>query len=84
MNLDQGRKFDLDEMWSDYQDTKSIYKKKNIEKTMSQILHQSKASGKIREEMIKAMRANDLNRIAYCSEQMRKMEADRVNNRIQL
>lgn len=84
MNLDQGRKYDLDEMWKDYQDTKSIYKKREIEKAMSQILYESKANVKIRDELIRAVRAGDVNRATYIRTEMRKQQADKVNNNIQL
>jgi len=84
MNLDYGRKLDLDEMWKDYHNTKSIYKKKQIEKAMSQILYEAKTNVKIRDELIRAVRAGDKNRATYIRNEMRKQQADKVNNNIQL
>lgn len=84
MQLDYGRLNDLDELYLDYRKEKSSYWKNRIEQTISKILAESGASRQLRDELIKATRAGDKNRMRFCREELRRLDAEKVNNHIQL
>jgi Na+-transporting NADH:ubiquinone oxidoreductase subunit NqrA len=84
MQLDYGRQKDLDQLYEDYQKEKSSFWREKIEQTMSQILNESGSSRQLRDQLIKATRAGDMTHIKYCQEELRRLDADKVNNHIQL
>ena len=84
MQLDQGREIDLEMLYSDYQSERTRFGKELIEKTISKIMNESGASRRLRDELIKATRVNDRNQMEYLRHELRKVDADRYNNNIQL
>ena len=84
MQLDYGRKSDLDELFIDYQKEKRPYWKNRIERTMSDILNESGASRQLRDELIRCARVNDHNRMNYLRTEIRRLDAEKYNNNIQL
>jgi len=84
MQLDYGRKADLDELFIDYQKEKSPYWKNRIERTMGDILGESGASRELRDELIRCARVSDLNRMNYLRNELRRIQAEKYNNNIQL
>lgn len=84
MQLDYGRQIDLDQLYSDYQSEKSYYWRTRIEETMNKILSESGASRRLRDELIRATRVNDINRMDYLRTEIRRLDAEKYNNNIQL
>lgn len=84
MQLDYSRQNDLEALYEDYHKEKSIYWKNRIEQIMSQIIGESGATRQLRDELIRATRANDRTRMEYCRIELRRLEANKHNNHIQL
>ena len=84
MNLDYGRINDLEELYSMYQKVRTTGEKKKLEKIMDGILRQSKATRQLRDELVKAVRADDIIRAKRCRLELRRLKADKFNNNIQL
>jgi len=81
MNLDQGRRYDLEELYDLYQDAPHSKRRQQIEKMMSEIVHEDGASRELRDKMIKAMRANDLRAKRYFMEELLKLKQDKLYGR---
>lgn len=84
MQLDYGRQQDLELLYQDYQNMKSMHRRKQIEKLMSDIMSENNADRKLRDELIKATRANDRIHMTYCREELRRLQARKINNNYQL
>ena len=84
MNLDYGRKADLDELYHAFQRAGTSSEKRKIEDLMNGILQQSKATRQLRDELVKAVRAGDIIRATRCRNELRRQKADKFNNNIQL
>jgi len=84
MQLDISRQHDLETLYEDYNKEKSSYWRGRIEQTMSKILSESGVSRNLRDELIRATRVNDRNRMDYLRMELRRLEADKYNNNIQL
>jgi len=84
MNLDYGRKADLDELYDAYQGARSSTEKQKVERLMNTILMENKATRQLRDELMKAVRASDIIRATRCRNELRRIKADEVNNNIQL
>ena len=84
MQLDYGRQNDLEQLWNDYSKEKSPFWREKIERTMDSILAESGASRQLRDELIRVTRVGDLNRMNFIRTEMRRLEAEKYNNNIQL
>ena len=84
MQLDHGRQTDLETLYDDYRKESSLYWRQRIEQAMSKILNESGASRQLRDELIRATRVNDRNRMDYVRAEIRRLEANKYNNNIQL
>ena len=84
MQLDYGRQIDLETLYADYAKEKSLHWRQRIEQTISKILSESGASRQLRDELIRATRVNDRNRMDYLRQELRRLDANKFNNNIQL
>ena len=84
MQLDYGRQADLDELYDAYSKETSPFWREQLEKSMDKILSESKVSRQLRDELIRATRVNDRNRMDYLRIELRRIEAEKVNNNVQL
>ena len=84
MQLDISRQHDLETLYEDYNKEKSLYWRNRIEQTMSQIMSESGASRQLRDELIRATRVNDRNRMDYLRLELRRLDANKYNNNVQL
>ena len=84
MQLDYGRQQDMEELYDAYASETSPYKREQIEKTMNKILSESGATRQLRDELIRATRVNDRDRMDYLRLELRRVEAEKFNNNIQL
>lgn len=84
MQLDYGRQSDLEMLYSDYQSDKSVGSREKIELTIDTIMRESGSSRQLRDELIRATRTGDLNHIKYCQIELRRIQAEKVNNNFQL
>lgn len=84
MQLDYGRQQDLELLYSDYLKEPSPYWREQLEKAMDKILSESGASRQLRDELIRATRVNDRSRMEYLRVELRRLDAEKVNNNIQL
>lgn len=83
-NLDYGRLQDLEELDRDYK-IASGARRLEIERTMAEIIRQSKGTYQLRDELIRATRKGDRNRINYCREQLRIIRARELSgSRVQV
>lgn len=83
MQLDYGRQQDLEMLYKEYQGANSSVKRR-IESTMESIMSESGATRKLRDELIKATRVNHRPRMERCREELRRIQAERFNNNVQL
>ncbi len=84
MQLDYGRQKDIEELFDDYQKEKSTFWRQRIEKTISDIMNESGISRQLRDEMIRSYRTGDKNHVKYCQLELRRLQAEKYNNNIQL
>ena len=84
MQLDYGRQQDMEELFRSHESETSPYWREQIEKSMNKILSESGASRRLRDELIRATRVNDRNRMDYLRLELRRLDAEKVNNNIQL
>lgn len=84
MQLDYGRQNDLEELHDAYQKEKSSFWREQIEKAISKIMQESGSSRQLRDELIKSIRAGDRTHIRWCQEEIRRLDAERTNNHVQL
>lgn len=83
MNLDYGRKLDLEDLHKEYKKA-SPNKKRDIERIMHGIKTQSKAETNTRETLIKAMRGGDHRAMKGLRHKLRAIKQKRTNNKVQL
>jgi len=81
MNLDYGRKIDLDSLYLAYQKASSPMEKRCIEDAVKKIRTETPEESKIREILIKAVRGNDTYSIKKYSEILNRNKHNRLNGR---
>ena len=81
MNLDQGRRFDLEELYKIYKKEPSTHRRQKVEKTMSDIIHQTKGSRELRDKLIKAVRAGDQRAFKYYENQLLLLKQEQEHGR---
>lgn len=84
MQLDYGRQQDMEELYDAYESETSPFRREQIEKSMNKILSESGATRQLRDELIRATRTNNRERMEYLRIELRRVEAEKYNNNIQL
>ena len=84
MQLDYSRQHDLDDLYDIYLSETSPYRREEIEKFINKILSESGATRQLRDQLIRATRANDITAMEYLRLELRQIEANKYNNNIQL
>jgi uncharacterized protein YlaI len=84
MQLDYGRQQDLDELYEAYRAEKSQYFRIKIEQAIDAIMNESRQSKQLRNELIRAFRSGDKSSVEYCQIELRRLQADKYNNNMQL
>ena len=81
MNLDQSRKFDLEELYKIYKKEPSTHWRQKVEKTMNDIIHQSKGSRELRDKLIKAVRVGDHRAFKYYENKLLLLKQEHEHGR---
>lgn len=81
MNLDASRKYDLEELQEVWRKEPQRRYRDEIEKMMSEIIHQSGASRELRDNLIRAVRANDSRAKRYYTDKLLLIKQDKENGR---
>jgi len=76
MDIDYGRKFDLEEIYLQIKQAKSSDEKKHWEKLFQRVLNESRATGKLRENLIRAVRGNDRRAVRYYSQKLENLQQE--------
>jgi len=80
-NIDISRKYDLEELQEIYRKETNSHYRLEIEKIMSDIIHQSGASHELRNKLIAAVRANDNRAKRYFTDKLLLMKQEKEHGR---
>ena len=76
MDLDLGRKFDLEDIYLQIKEARSSSEREHWERLMARILRESKATRELREKMIQAVRIDDRRAVRYYSQKLEEEQQD--------
>ena len=76
MNLDNGRKTDLEDIYLQIKNARSLSEREHWERLADKILRESGATRTLREKMLQAVRADDRRAVHYYSQQLIRLQEE--------